>query len=372
MTLVDIGREAGVSFSTVSRVLRDRKDRIPEDTRRKVMAAATRLGYRRNLLIRGIQTGRSMNIGVVIPSTGSYYSQIVHGIHDEFRTHQYCILLAWNPEDTSEPDSALERDLIHSLVDRRVDGIILRPTHFGVSDVYFSEVLQRRIPMVTVDRPLPGVRCDFAGTDDEAGARIATRHLIEAGHRRLLHLSVVSVFAPAMLRRRGFEETCAGIPGVESHTVVIEQDGNHMLAVEQVLKVLAGPSRPTGLFLANDHLAPAVYQAAKALGLRIPGDLSVIGFGNIEKGEFADPPLTSVDQHPYQMGRSAAQMILSRVRSPGGEVASVLVLLRERVQDLVEHPEVFARWKHGLLREVVQYRQSFVLEISWPGPDGLV
>ena len=87
VTLSDIGREAGVSTSIVSRVLRNRKDRIPEVTREKVLAAAERLGYRPNLLIQGVQTGRTMNIGVVIPSTGSFYSEIVHGIHDELRGH---------------------------------------------------------------------------------------------------------------------------------------------------------------------------------------------------------------------------------------------------------------------------------------------
>ena len=324
VTLADIGREAGVSFSIVSRVLRNREDRIPEATRNKVWKAAEVLGYRRNLLIRGVQTGRSMNIGVVIPSTGSYYSEIVHGIHDEFRKHEYCIVLAWNSEEMAGPDSKQELDLIHSLVDRRVDGIILRPTHADVSNVYFSEVLQRNIPMVTVDRPLPGVTCDFSGTDDERGACLATRHLLEAGHRRLVHVAVASSFEPARLRRAGFEMECAAVKGTTFSTIQIKGYDETGLVISEVDKVLRRKDRPTALFLASDNLAPWVYRTARRVGLKIPDDLSVVGFGNTEVGEWLEPRLTSIDQSPRQMGENAARMIIDRIRKDGGEVTRIL------------------------------------------------
>jgi len=325
VTLADIGREAGVSFSIVSRVLRNRKDRIPEVTRKKVLEAAERLGYRRNLLIQGVQTGRSMNIGVIVPPTGSFYSEIVRGIHDEFRRNEYCIVLAWNPENTAVPDSEIERELIHGLLDRRVDGIILRPTHSDVSDIYFSEVQERNIPMVTVDRPLPGVKCDFSGTDDEHGARLATRHLLEAGHRNLVHLAVDNPFAPGSLRQKGFEAECAEVPDAESRTVTFAYDDDHTLAESVAEELLSSSDRPTALFLASDYLAPGVFRAARKLGLRIPEDVSIMGFGNLERGEFAVPSLSSINQNPYQMGENAARMILHRIQGDGGRISSELV-----------------------------------------------
>jgi len=317
ITLGDIGREAGVSTSIVSRVLRNRKDRIPDSTRKKVMDAAERLGYRRNLLIQGVQTGRTMNIGVIIPSTGSFYSEIVHGIHDELRGRGYCIILAWNPEDIEVPDSSLETELIHQLVDRRVDGIILRPTHAEVSNVYFSEVVDRNIPLVTVDRPLPGVHCDFSGTDDEAGGRLAARCLLEAGHRRLMHLAVKSPFAPALLRQKGFEEECAKVEGVSVSTrYIASYDVNLMQEISQ--EALAESDRPSGIFVVSDNLVGGVYRAAKAHNLKIPKDLSIVGFGNLPVGEYFDPPLSTIDQSPYEAGRVAARLVLDRIDKTDG------------------------------------------------------
>jgi LacI family transcriptional regulator len=276
-----------------------------------------------------------MNIGVVIPSTGSYYSEIVHGIHDEFRKHEYCIILAWNPEEMAGPDSKQELELIHSLVDRRVDGIILRPTHADVSNVYFSEVLQRNIPMVTVDRLLPGVTSDFAGTDDERGASLATRHLLEAGHRRLVHVAIASAFEPARLRRAGFDKECAAVKGTTSSTIQIERFGETDLVMAELENVLRRADRPTALFLASDDLALGVYRAARKAGLRIPGDLSVVGFGNTAVGEWLEPPLTSIDQSPRQMGENAARMIIDRIL---GEEINVTRMLSSPV--LVERGSV--------------------------------
>jgi LacI family transcriptional regulator len=326
VTLADIGREAGVSFSVVSRVLGDRPDRIPEETRNRVRAAAKRLGYRRNLLIRGVQTGRSMNIGVVVPPTGSFYSRIVHGIHDELRREGYCILLAWNPIEEADGDNSMEQDLIHSLVDRRVDGVVLRPTVSNVSDLYFSEVQERHIPLVTVDRPLPGVHCDFAGADDENGARIATRHLLEIGHRKIVHLYAESPFENADLRRKGFEEECAAVSSVEAKVVKFPRSSGLSKIEKSTLKLLSSSQRPTALFLASDNMAPAVYRAAVHLGLRIPDDLSLIGFGNLDQDQFAIPPLSSIDQDPYAIGLNATRIILSRINGNMEKVVRRLVV----------------------------------------------
>ncbi|MDF7827012.1 LacI family DNA-binding transcriptional regulator, partial [Pontiellaceae bacterium B12227] len=300
----------------VSRVLRGRQDRIPETTRKKVLEAAERLGYRPNLLIQGVQTGRTMNIGVIIPSTGSFYSEIVHGIHDELRSHEYCVLLAWNPEDTEVSDSSLETELIHHLLDRRVDGIILRPTHAGVSDVYFSEVMARDIPLVTVDRPLPGVHCDFVGTDDELGGRLAAQYLLQRGCRNLVHLAVASTFAPARLRQKGFEEECTRAAGTSVETVQIS-DYDLQMAQEAIEKVLSADDRPDAIFVVSDNLVQGVYRAAGKLKLRVPEDVAVVGFGNLMIGEWIQPSLTTIDQNPYEMGRTAARQILARIQDSG-------------------------------------------------------
>jgi LacI family transcriptional regulator len=323
VTLADIGREAGVSFSIVSRVLRNRRDRIPDETRKRVMDAAERLGYRRNLLIRGVQTGRSMNIGVVVPPVGSYYSKIVRGIHDELHRNEYCLLLAWNPHGEEDPLDNPELRLIHSLVDRRVDGIILLPTQSNVSDLYFSEIMERNIPLVTVDRPLSGVHCDFSGSADELGARLAARHLLERGCRNLVHLAVKSKFAPGQLREYGFTDECRTMPRVKARTAYLGEYHTDLAEVAAT-RVLASDDRPDGVCLSSDNLAIGFYRAAKKLGLRIPQDVSVVGFGNDDRNDELEPPLTSVDQNPFQIGRNAVRMLMDRIGGNGGKATSLL------------------------------------------------
>ncbi len=326
-TLVDIGRAAGVSGSIVSRVLRGREDRIPDSTRERVLEAAKRLGYRPNLLIRGVQSGRSMNVGVIMPATGSYYSEIVHGIHDGLLDRGYNLMLAWNAGAWIENGSSdRERELIHGLVDRRVDGVILLPTHPGVSDLYFSEVQERKIPIVTVDRQLPGVNCDFAGADEQLGGRLAARHLLEAGHRRLLHLSAVGPFGVASQRTKGIQEACDDVEGASCERIP-SQD-----MVTTLLAILSRDARPTAITLNNDGEAPSVYRIARELDLRIPKDLSVIGYGNTEACVYAAPPLTTIDQKPYRIGRTAAQLVLRRIDGKAEDVAIHL-----------EHPELIQR-----------------------------
>ncbi len=312
VTLADIGREAGVSISIVSRVLKNREDRIPETTRERVRQAANRLGYLQNLLVQGVQTGRSMNIGVIIPPVSDYSAQIVQGIGEGLRAAGYCMILTWSPRDSERSGIELRRELVHALAERRVDGIILRPTLTGVSELYDAEVLERNIPLVTVDRPLPGVACDFSGKDDELGGRLAARHLLEAGHRKLLHITEESDFEPARLRRKGFEEECAAVPGASFQTVEIasnEPDAVHTATAG----LLGAAERPTGVFLGSDHLITGFRTAARRLDLRIPDDVSVLGFGNLPEAEVTDPPLSSMEPNGFQIGLTAARMVLRRI-----------------------------------------------------------
>ncbi|MEP2776007.1 MAG: LacI family DNA-binding transcriptional regulator [Luteolibacter sp.] len=315
VTLADIGREAGVSISIVSRVLKNRKDRIPEVTREKVREAAERLGYRPNLLIQGVQTGRSMNIGVIIPPSDHHSTQIIQGIQEVLRKAGYCMILTWSPRDTNVTGLEMRRKIVHDLLDRRIDGIIKRPTLTGTSKIYYKEVLKRKIPLVTVGRSLPEVACDFSGTDNELGSRLAVRHLLESGHRHIVHLTEQSDFEPEQLRRKGFDEECASTPGVTFGRVEVAENDRDA-AQQAVEKILAAPNRPTAIFLGSDHLIHGCRAAAKQLNLQIPTDISVIGFGNLPESEFSEPALSTIDQDPMEIGRIAARMMLRRIENP--------------------------------------------------------
>lgn len=304
-----IALEAGVSVMTASRALRGQND-VAAGTRKKVLRVAERLRYRPNLLVRAIQTGKSGNLGVVIPAVGDFGAQMICGVHDELAQRQYLPLLHWRrlPRfGAPGGDAETELDIIHSLLDRRVDGVILFPHDDLVPDVYFREVWQRHVPLVTVDRRLPLTRADFVGTDDRAGARLAAGHLLSLGHRRVAQVTGrmrVGTFAD---RRAEFESAMAD--GGGRCTTVTLEDGDDAAAVQRVLRLRP---RPTAVFLGADNLAPALYRAAAEAGIQIPRELSVVGFADLQLAALMTPALTTVRQDPYAIGRNAARIVWER------------------------------------------------------------
>src|SRR4051794_14186678 len=166
----DIAREANVSRVTVSLVLAG-KDQTSAETRKRVLEAAKRLRYRPNLLVQGMQTGLSRTIGVIVPVSMHFHGQIAHGIHDELVKADYApIQLFADPAASANKTHELEQ--IHSLVDRRVDGMIIWPADVSVPDVHFREIWERDIPLVTIDRETT-THADHVGTDEEKGGQLA-------------------------------------------------------------------------------------------------------------------------------------------------------------------------------------------------------
>src|SRR5947208_11379378 len=181
----DIAREANVSRVTVSLVLAG-KDQTSEETRKRVMEVARRLRYRPNLLVRGMQTGRTHAVGVIMPSSLHFHGQIARGIHDELVAADTVPVQLW--VDPATETKATELEQIHRLVDRRMDGIIIWPADVSVPDVHFREIWQRHIPLVTVDRETT-THADHVGTDEELGGRLVAEHLLSMGHKHVAHLT---------------------------------------------------------------------------------------------------------------------------------------------------------------------------------------
>src|SRR5215207_2210676 len=182
----DIAREANVSRVTVSLVLAG-KDQTSEETRRRVLEVAKKLRYRPNLLVQGMQTGRTYTVGVIMPSSMHFHGQVARGIHDELMTADFVPIQLWMNPSKDTKNTELEQ--IHRLVDRRVDGVIIFPIDASVPDVHFQEIWQREIPLVTVDRETT-THADHVGTDEELGGRLAAEHLLSLGHKRVLLVTI--------------------------------------------------------------------------------------------------------------------------------------------------------------------------------------
>ena len=313
VSLGDIAAEAGVTVATVSRILNAKNpERFSKETRERIAEVARRLKYRPNLAASGVRSGRTQTVGVMVPGDGAFfYPPMIGGIHDVLAEQNYAALLSWNREDIAASGSDKELQIIHRMVDRRVDGIILRPTHDDVSDMYFREVWDRGIPLVAVDRALPGVRCDFVGTDDADGGRQAARHLLGLGHRRLGQLAGPERVSTSRDRRHGFEEVVADFGDGATYTT-LECPLFHKV-YREAMDLLQRTPRVTAVFCASDEAAAELYEAAAELGLRIPRDLSVVGFADLLVATYLRPQLTTLRQDPYQIGQKAAQLLLERL-----------------------------------------------------------
>ena len=320
-----VAERAGVSESTVSRILAGQRQYDPATVRR-VQAAAEALRFRPNSLVRGILSGRTGAIGVVVPASTPFLAGILHGIHDALSEADQALLLAWNPLHYASPRNRSELRHIHRLLEYRVDGIILRPTHDDARHEEFREIWDRGLPLVVVDRELPGVRCDFAGTDDTTGGRLAAEHLLKLGHRRLGHLAGPRSVSTARGRRSGFEEAVSSWgAGASCRTV----EAPHFSGTrKEALILLRARPRPTAVFCVNDDAAADLYAAAAELGLDIPRDVSVVGFADLPLASWLRPALTTLRQDPYRLGREAVRIVLERRDGPPRPAGPIEVRLK--------------------------------------------
>jgi LacI family transcriptional regulator len=307
VTLKDIAEHANVSQAAVSIALGS-SGRIAEETRERILRIASDLGYRPNLLVKGIQQGRTQSVGVLMMFVDVFAAQLFSGVHDTLVRADYVPIVLSPCQDVP----VLQQ--MHALLDRRVDGILMRPTGQAMWEQHLHEALDRDVPVVSMDvetqAETPHV--DFVGTDDLAGARLAAQHFLSAGHRDLAVLSSGDFPNPMHFRRAGFEAAvgeAANATCVSLYEPWHDEIDGYLLAQ----RMLSLKPRPTAVFVTMDRLAAGVYRAAHEAGLRLPQDLSVIGFADEPTAAWLDPPLTTLRQRPYDLGQAAATLLLSRM-----------------------------------------------------------
>ncbi len=310
VTMRTIADEAGVTLTTVSRILNHHGDNYAEPTKQKIFRIAERLKYRPNALVRGMQTGKTRTAGVMIPAGKVFYSQLLAGIQEELAENDTIMLLSWNHRTLNQADETLERQIIHQMVDRRVEGILLRPSSEEFDRPYFEEIQERKIPLILVDRQLSRLETDFVGTDDHRGGRQAAEYLVSCGHRRMLFVGNSHLVSSSRLREAGFREVLSESPHASCDSIALAEDS----FADQVRQQLQQADPPTAIFCYNDPTARAVAAIVRQAGLSIPHDLSLLGFGNLPAAD-GSLALTSFDQHPHQLGVAAAKVYFERISS---------------------------------------------------------
>lgn len=312
----DIARKLGLAESTVSRALRHTGE-ISEATRRKVLRAAKSLGYRPNLRVKALQSGRTHIVGVIgnILSDPDYRGRVFEGIHNRLLADEYLTIVAHPEVSQSEEE---EIAFIYRLIDHRVDGLILFGS--GRIPVRLTEVWDMHFPLVAIDADPDEKHFDFVGTDDILGGRLAARHLLEHGHRQFLYATEgpIKEGSTNQARLQGFLCELESTPGTSCLTVQTPSPARGPRSCAYVAEALERLPEVTAVFAWNDYIAADVYAAARQADLRIPDELSVVGFGDLAIGHSASPPLTTLEQSPYETGATAAEMFLDRIRGASG------------------------------------------------------
>ncbi len=327
--LKDVAKEANVSLAAASRILRGDRERFGEETCRRVLEASQKLGWRRNLLVNGMQTGRTNTVGVMIPPYDSFWVSVLSGIHDALAASDCLPITVWTgnldemPYFEQEETEGLKQ--INRLLDRRVDGLIMWPPFSEAYYHHFPEFVERRVPVAVIDHY--STVADSVETNEEKATAEVAKLLLDAGHRRIACLS--SREAPSQtwaFKRRGcFEQAVKSCADATCRAWHLNKQGSNGLEVAR--EILSGDFHPTAVFGVSDHEAMCIYQAAAELGLKIPRDLSVVGFADLDFAATLDPPLTTMRQKPQEIGRLAAKLIMDRVaaESPDTEPTTIKV-----------------------------------------------
>ncbi|TDC38174.1 LacI family DNA-binding transcriptional regulator [Micromonospora sp. KC213] len=305
-SIKEVARHAGVSLGTVSNVL-NRPNRVAPATRQRVLDAIAELGYVRNDSARQLRAGRSRTIAIVVLDVANpFFTDVVRGAEQVVEEAGAMLVVC-----SSGEDRARERRHLELLEEQRVRGVLITPVGLG-SQPHLQRLNSRGIPVVLVDRGSGGASCCSVAVDDVLGGRLAMDHLLAQGHRRIAYLGGPFSIPQVADRHAGAAAALAayGEPGElrVAATDTLTVSAGRRAAAELVSLPLR--QRPTAVFCANDLIALGVLQELTTRGLRVPDDIAIVGYDDIEFAGAAAVPLSSVRQPREQLGRTAAQLLM--------------------------------------------------------------
>lgn len=316
-TIGEVAAHLGVSAMTVHRAISGKPDVAPQ-TRARILAEVERLGWRPNMAARGLRQGKTYTLGILVSNvSASFLPEILQGIDQTAEAEGYHTFVCVHEHDVARAERHLQ-----TLCSKGVDGIIYYPTP-GRSEAELLNDIQRSTPLVVIMRDVP----EFAGPsvtiDDRLGGRLAVRHLLEQGHRRIGFVGYAeNEFSH--LRCQGFLEELEAWGIAPQPEWTFRGVPDRVPAIDAVRGILERSPRPTALFCASDRLAAWAMQAALGMGLRVPEELSLVGYNGDPWGELLAVPLTTVAQHRFEVGILAAQKVLDPP-SAGAEARRVVL-----------------------------------------------
>lgn len=327
-TIYDIANEVGTSAATVSRVLSKSGYPVKEELSRRIFDAAKKMNYTTNIVGRMLKKSESKDIGVIIPTISNpFYPQMVLGIELEARRRGFDILLC-----NSFRDAATEKKYIETLYQKQIRGLII--SSIDENYLYLKEMQENGIKIVVFDQNVQNLKCSRVGFDYAKGGLMAVEYLIKMGHKNIAFISSPIIRGSRQDTLEGYkyalikhninvidENILVSQTEEESHNGTYEFENGRQLAK----KMLELQDRPTAVFAVNDMTAFGIIQELFNNGVKVPEDISVIGFDNIEFSSMVNPPLTTVNQPAFETGRIACKQLLDSMEDD--EVTDISITL---------------------------------------------
>ncbi len=313
ITIRDVAQHAQVSVTTVSHVVNQTRF-VSDAARLRVQQAIAELRYVPSALARSLKSNRTHTIGMMIPnSSNPYFAEIIRGIEDTCFEAGFNVILC-----NSDDDPQKQSTYVRLLSEKQVDGLIVMSSG---GDMELLDTLRAaKMPQVVVDREIDDLEADLVEVNHEAGGFLATQHLLQLGHQRIACIAGPQGLSSARQRVEGYKRALQEAGVAVDRKLLRSGDftsaGGHA-AMTSLLESASVRPQPTAVFASNDLMAIGAVCAAASHGLRLPQDISVIGFDDIALAAFSNPPLTTVVQPKHQTGALAARLLLERIAKPG-------------------------------------------------------
>jgi LacI family transcriptional regulator len=309
ITIYDIAKKLNITAATVSRALNN-NPKIKESTRELVLKTAASMNYKQNKLALALKSGRSNNIGVIVPRIDSnFFASVIRGIEEELHPHGYQVIICQTHENPKR-----ENENLHTLIDAQVDGILMSVTDVtNENDAAFHNVLEKNVPLIFFDRSKHIDGVSSVTINDFKGGYIATNHLISKGCKHIAYLSGDQSLEIFKNRFLGYKQALLDSGMTFNDKYVIQSKSSLDAGKEAVSILMELETPPDAIFSSSDFAALGAIQELRAREINIPEDFCVAGFSNEPFTKFMELSITSVDQSPLEMGKMSARVFLEQV-----------------------------------------------------------
>jgi LacI family transcriptional regulator len=310
INIKDIAKELGISAMTVSRALNN-KGRINSKTRSKILSTAERMGYVPNALARGLVLNKTFTIGMVISNIANpFYASIARVVQKEATARGYRLILLNTDENTDR-----EKEALYSLRELRCDGALLTPTEQDYSHIV--ESVHSGMPIVLINRRPDKVKMDFVVCDNVKGAYLATTHLLELGHRRIAHITGPSYITSVAEKIKGYKTAFADRDLEPDPDLIFQTELTLEGAYQKTLDILDHHGDTTAVFAYSDRMSIGIMKALMEKQRNIPGDISIVGYDNIDISPYMRVPLTTVELPTGLLGKQALEILFKKMEEAG-------------------------------------------------------